>query len=392
MSNRVNIKDYLFFQEGPGVRNYQYTTSGVKLLNVANLQDGKLDISTSSRFISEEEAYGKYKHFLVQPGDLIIASSGIQVDYFDKKMGFANESDLPLCMNTSTIRFQSLDKDKLDIKYFMYFLKSNDFKIQLFRQITGSAQLNFGPSHLKKMTFKLIDLKEQKQIVNNLDKINEAIDIQKDTLKKYDELLKAKFIELFGDPINNTKEYDYKKIDEVCTIVTGTTPDTKNLDYWNGPINWVTPAELTEETVYIGKTARNITASGMKKSGLKIMPIGTVLFSTRAPIGKTAITTEEMTCNQGFKNCICGPAINNKYLYFLLKTFKEYFNSIGTGATFRELSKKTFSNVKISVPPLELQKKFSDYFDMICRHKEIINVDIKNLNKLLETKMDEYFR
>ena len=91
----VKIPYVLFFQEGPGVRNTQYTNDGVKLLNVANLVDGKVDLSTSDRYISEDEAYGKYKHFLCDAGDFIIASSGIKVEYIDKKMGFVDESMLP---------------------------------------------------------------------------------------------------------------------------------------------------------------------------------------------------------------------------------------------------------------------------------------------------------
>lgn len=147
----VDLPDVVFFQEGPGVRNNQYTTSGVKLLNVANLQDGRIVLDNTDRYISEDEAYGRYQHFLVDEGDLIIASSGIKVEYFDKKMGFVEKHHLPLCLNTSTIRFKSLDNSVLDIRYFMYFLKSNYFKKQLSRLITGSAQLNFGPSHLKKL-------------------------------------------------------------------------------------------------------------------------------------------------------------------------------------------------------------------------------------------------
>ena len=116
----VKISEELFFQEGPGVRNTQYTTEGVKLLNVANLVDGRVDLSTSDRYISEEEAYGKYRHFLCDAGDFIVASSGIKVDYLDKKMGFIDETMLPLCMNTSTIRFKVLDPDHLRIRYFMY--------------------------------------------------------------------------------------------------------------------------------------------------------------------------------------------------------------------------------------------------------------------------------
>ena len=109
----------VWFQEGPGVRNTQYRDTGVKLLNVANLVDSHVDLSTSNRYISEEEAYGKYKHFLVDDGDFIIASSGIQASYFHKKMGFINKTHLPLCMNTSTIRFKVLDDSKLNIYFFV---------------------------------------------------------------------------------------------------------------------------------------------------------------------------------------------------------------------------------------------------------------------------------
>lgn len=113
MTDWVKISDVLFFQEGPGVRNTQYTTEGVKLLNVANLVDGRVDLSTSDRYISTEEAYGKYKHFLCDDGDFVVASSGIKVEYIDKKMGFIDETMLPLCMNTSTVRFKVINPEQL---------------------------------------------------------------------------------------------------------------------------------------------------------------------------------------------------------------------------------------------------------------------------------------
>ena len=196
MRERVKITDYLFFQEGPGVRNTQYTTSGVKLLNVSNLVDGEIDLSNSDRYISNEEAYGKYKHFLVDEGDLIIASSGIKVDYLDKKIGFIKKEHLPLCMNTSTIRFKALDGKALNIKYFKYYLQSNDFKYQVSKNITGSAQLNYGPSHLKQMTFILYDLDEQNEIVERLDRINNLIQKHKEVINNLDTLIKARFVEI----------------------------------------------------------------------------------------------------------------------------------------------------------------------------------------------------
>lgn len=189
-----DITKYVWFQEGPGVRKEQYTSNGVKLLNVANLVDGKVDLSTSDRFISKEEANGRYKHFLVDEGDLIIASSGIQVSYFDKKMGFIQKNQLPLCMNTSTIRFKSLDKNVTNIRYFMYFLKSELFKRQLQKQITGSAQLNFGPSHLKKMKINMPSIEKQNKIVEKLDKIQNIIDLRNKQLNMLKEVVKSQFV------------------------------------------------------------------------------------------------------------------------------------------------------------------------------------------------------
>ncbi len=213
----VNVPDVLFFQEGPGVRNTQYTSDGVKLLNVANLIDGNIDLSKSDRYISEEEAYGKYKHFLCDEGDFIVASSGIKVEYIDKKMGFVENTMLPLCMNTSTIRFKSLDQEKLRIRYFMYYLKSNHFKRQLFKQITGSAQLNYGPSHLKKMMVPLTDIEKQDRIIAELDRTQNIINKYEKELMLLDKLIKARFIELFGDILND-KTLPLVRLSELADI------------------------------------------------------------------------------------------------------------------------------------------------------------------------------
>ena len=188
------INKYVWFQEGPGVRKNQYRDKGIKLLNVANLVNGDVDLSTSHRYISEEEANDKYKHFMVDEGDLIIASSGIQVDYFDKKMGFIKKEHLPLCMNTSTIRFKTLDSTVADIRYFMYFLKSNKFKIQLNKLITGSAQLNFGPSHLNKIKIDLPSIDIQKKAVTKLDKITELIKNKQAQINCLEILVKSQFV------------------------------------------------------------------------------------------------------------------------------------------------------------------------------------------------------
>ena len=129
------------------------------------------------------------------------------------------------------------------------------------------------------------------------------------------------------------------KLGEVCTIVSGSTPKTSVTSYWDGNIKWITPAELNEDTFYIMDSVRHITEEGKEKTGLSYLPTGTVILSSRAPIGKTAIAGCEMCCNQGFKNLICSDAIYNEYLYFFLKSKTDYLNSLGRGATFKEISK-----------------------------------------------------
>lgn len=169
------IRKNLWFQEGPGVRNFQFTESGVKLFNGTNIQFNNISLSKTTTHISEEEAFGAYKHFLVDAGDLLIACSGISVDRFDEKIAFAGEEHLPLCMNTSTMRFKTIDSNVVDIRYFQYFMQSNLFKNQIRRQATGSAQLNFGPSHVAKSYVVLPSFQEQQKIASLLSLVDEEI-------------------------------------------------------------------------------------------------------------------------------------------------------------------------------------------------------------------------
>jgi len=169
------LKDICWFQEGPGVRNYQFTKRGVKLLNGTNISNGRVVLDTTDRHISEEEAFGCYKHFLVDDGDILIASSGVTIDKFHEKVAFASSENLPLCMNTSTIRFKTNSSELLD-KYLYLFLQSDLFKVPIGKQATGSAQLNFGPAHLNKINLKLPPtLEEQTAIATVLSDMDAEI-------------------------------------------------------------------------------------------------------------------------------------------------------------------------------------------------------------------------
>ncbi len=170
------------------------------------------------------------------------------------------------------------------------------------------------------------------------------------------------------------------KLGDICEIVSGSTPKTGIDEYWDGNIKWITPAELNDDTYIITDSVRKITELAVKKTGLSSFPKGTVILSSRAPIGKVAIAGCEMYCNQGFKNLICSDKINSKYLYWFLKGNTAYLNSLGRGATFKEISKGIVSEIEINVPNIEKQEEAVATLEKISgiialRKKELIVLD-----------------
>ena len=393
MNNQKPIKDYLFFQEGPGVRKNQYTTSGIKLLNVANLVDGQVDLSTSDRYISEEEAYGKYNHFLVDEGDLVIASSGIKVEYFDKKMGFVNKEQLPLCMNTSTIRFKSLNSNEVDIRYFMYYLKSDSFKQQLFKQITGSAQLNFGPSHLSKMTFPLISLNKQKKLIIRLDKINNVINNKTEQLNKIDYLIKSRFIETFGDMSAIKNKKDFVPLGDVCDIRDGTHDSPK---YYSKGYPLVTSKNVTSGQIDFS-TCSLISKEDYDKINTRSkVDIGDILMPMIGTVGNPIIvnTDKEFAIkNVALLKFSDDASVTNVFVKALLES--SYFDmeiiSKIRGGTQKFISLGDIRKLPILVPSLELQYGFSNFVEQVNKSKFDVQKSIDELQTLYDSLMQKYF-
>ncbi len=181
------------------------------------------------------------------------------------------------------------------------------------------------------------------------------------------------------------------KLGEVCTIASGSTPKTSVTSYWDGNIKWITPAELNEDTFYIMDSVRHITEEGKEKTGLSYLPTGTVILSSRAPIGKTAIAGCEMCCNQGFKNLICSDAIYNEYLYFFLKSKTDYLNSLGRGATFKEISKSIVESIEIPLPEVNQQKEIAEKFKKLEQLISLRKQQLAKLDELVKARFVEMF-
>lgn len=184
--------------------------------------------------------------------------------------------------------------------------------------------------------------------------------------------------------------WTYKKLGEVGTVIGGSTPKTDNPEFWDGDYSWITPAEL-DGSKYVSSTVRTITEKAVAKTNLTLLPIGTVLLSSRAPIGKVCITKIPMYCNQGFKNIVCSDELNNEYLYWWLKGKNEYLNSLGVGATFKEISKRIVEQIPIPLPPLETQSRIVAELDLLQSIIDKQQAQLKELDTLAQSIFYDMF-
>ena len=181
------------------------------------------------------------------------------------------------------------------------------------------------------------------------------------------------------------------KLGDICEIVSGATPKTKVDEYWGGSIKWITPAELNDSSHIVCDTARHLTEAGYASAGLRLFPKGTVILSTRAPIGKVAIAGDEMCCNQGFKNLICSKEINNEYLYHYLRSHTSELQSLGRGATFKELSKKAVAAYEITLPSLDRQLEAVERFSFVENQIAAAKTQIEKFDQLVKSRFVEVF-
>ena len=182
------------------------------------------------------------------------------------------------------------------------------------------------------------------------------------------------------------------KISDIGEVVGGGTPSTANSDFWGGDIPWISPKDLTGyKSVYISHGESFLTKTGLK-SGTKLLPKDTVLFSSRAPIGYVAIASNPICTNQGFKSIICNKEIINPlFLYYYIKGNLDYIKLFGTGATFPEISGAAMRKIKVQIPSLPTQQKIASILSAYDRLIENNTRRIRLLEQMAENLYKEWF-
>ena len=312
-----------------------------------------------------------------------IYSNPLPVIIFDDFTTAVKFVNFPFKVKSSAMKILKPANENVYIPYWYYYLSNlkvdNELHKRYWISVFANKEVDFPP------------LSQQKQIAMRLDKIQELIALQKEQIKKADELIKSRFIEMFGDPITNPKGWKVSRMGNLFKITSGGTPSRKHPEYFeNGSIPWVKTGDLTKS--YLNKTDENITGLGLKNSSAKIFPKGTVLLAMYgATIGAVSILNIAAATNQA---CAAFLPIDNVlpvWLYYFLFLQKKHFVSLGLGGAQPNISGEILKNERIFCPPLSLQKQFTEFVEKTETQKALLEKRLNRLETLYKSLMQEYF-
>ena len=226
-----------------------------------------------------------------------------------------------------------------------------------------------------------------------LDKIKSMIKKREKQILLFDELIKSRFIEMFGDPIKNEKGWKTEEIMKVCSLKSGGTPSKKNVEYFNGDIPWITTKTLSKKTIAKVDVNDFITQEGVTKSSTKIIPKNSLLLGIRVGVGKLSINKIDMCTNQDIVSLVgLEKSFNINFIYEQLRKYEPYLKKYERGATIKGINTEMVKNIKIIIPPLSLQNEFAEFVTKIDKLKFEAEKSLKEMENLYESLMQKFFK
>lgn len=303
-----------------------------------------------------------------QKGDILIGKDGAR--YFEDIIIY-NQDEAPALL--SSIAILRCDEEKVVPEYLYYLLKTPSFKKNVKDNYgSGSAIPRIILKDFKRMKVEYPSIEKQRQIVSILHDLDAKIFNNQKVNDNLEQQAVTYFQELY---INNANPmWQIGTISDLGTVVGGSTPSkTKPEYYTNNGIAWITPKDLSiNKSKFISHGENDITELGLKNSSATVMPKGTVLFSSRAPIGYIAIASNEVTTNQGFKSVIPYLEIGTAFVYFFLKHSLPVIESAASGSTFKEISGSAMKNIPAIIPDRSTLDQFNSFCAPIFAQQKIL--------------------
>lgn len=342
-------------------------------INGSNLSNGKIIIDEKTKKTSAEE-YEKYKKDLNNRTILVSINGTLgNVALYDNEKCILGKSACYFNVKENV--------NKLFIKYVVINRHFQEY-ISLFAH--GTTIKNVSLKTMREYPFALPPREEQEAITAVLASLDDKINLLHRQNKTLEALARTLFRHWFIDGADD--DWEEVTLDDVLTAVGGTTPSTKNSEYWDGEIHWTTPRDLSNnDSPYLLDTARKITESGLAKISSGLLSKGTLLLSSRAPVGYLAFSEVPIAINQGYIAILDNKGLSRTFIYLWLKENMDYVKSFANGSTFLEISKSAFRSLEITIPPACLRADFDQLVSPLFEKIKKNIYQVRTLEKLRDT-------
>lgn len=295
------------------------------------------------------------------------------------KVSIALLTEAECIISSSYTVFEVVDKKVLLPEYLMLWFMRPEFDRYARFHSHGSAREIFAWEEMCNVELPVPPIEEQQKIVDAYQTIEHRSALK----KKINENLEKQSTAMFHNLFDDQKTWKDGTIADLGEIVGGATPSKEKVEYFcdNG-IVWLTPKDLTStgfKFIYKGET--DITQAAYDSCSTKMIPKGTVLLTSRAPVGSVAIAMVDLCTNQGFKSIVPKQKIGTAYVYYFLKENKQLLDSYSSGTTFMEISGNVLKNIPTKIPPFDLTEKFTQLAKSIFSYQAELEVEITKLNE-----------
>ena len=353
--------------------------SGYKMINMGELFSNDRIYNINMELVPLTEA--EKEKAKIEKNDLLFARQSL-VASGAGKCSIVMETDDLTVFESHLIRVR-LNPQIADSMFYYYYFKSFNSPIKAI--IQHCVQAGIKASDLEKLFVAVPPLEIQKKIAGILSKIDDKIEENNHINKNLEQQAQAYFDELFV--VNADPNWSECTLSDIGSVVAGGTPSKSKPEYYaDQGIAWITPKDLSvNKSKFISHGENDISELGFSKSSATKMPAGTILFSSRAPIGYIAIAQNEVTTNQGFKSVIPNENISTAYMYFLLKNLLPTIEGMASGSTFKEISGAAMKSVPTVMPDADTIQLFSSFCEPVFKEQEILEAENQRLSALRDS-------
>lgn len=365
------------FIDGDWIESPDISSDGIRYITTGNI--GVLNYKEQGAGYITEETFKKLDCTEVFPGDILISRLNEPIG----RSCIIPDLNNRIVTSVDNVIYRP-KADVFDKRFVVYQMNCHPYTINANLLARGTTMHRISRSTLGKIKLIFPPIAEQEAIAAYLDArcadIDKVVATQQKRIALLQELKQSEITQAVTRGLNPDarmkdsgvewiglvpEHWEIQKIKFSFDIFAGATPKTDKKDYWDGDIVWVTPADYKTEDKYIIEGQRTITKEGYDSCNTQVVPVGSIIFSKRAPIGTVAINKVELCTNQGCLSCV-PKGVNSVYYYYVMSIATEFFDLLGSGATFKEISADSFANVKLPCPNLAEQLEIVEYLDRRC--------------------------